>query len=158
MTSSKVYTAKVRDWLNNFDGSLPTYNKLISNLLADVQKNTYNVSDDDTHIVEFPVPAVFTDHTLETYNPAYEYETLMFTTLLGKVAQNGFIEVEVYTAQLGEGNDKDNWRPFVVSKVTYSDLDVAHFKEAIQDYKEIVSDSILANLAQSILNEEEISL
>lgn len=155
MMSNKVYNQKVRTWLNDCDGKLPTYNKLIHNLLEDINKSTYRASEDDIHTVEFPVPAVITDHTLESYNPAYEYETLMFTTLLGKMAQNGFIEVEVYNAQLGEGNDQDNWRPFVVTKVTYSDLDVSHFREAIKDYKDIVSDSILANLAQHILNEEE---
>lgn len=153
--SNSIYKAKVRAWLNDCDGKLPTYNKLINNLLKEIHKKTF--STDDIRTLDFPVPTVFTDHTLETYNPAYEYETLMFTTLLGKLAQNGFIDVSVYNAQLGSGNDEDNWRPFTVTQVTYdvNDFDIPHFEEALKDYKDIVSDSILANIAQKMLNEEE---
>lgn len=151
--SNQKYHKKVSDWLNQENGNLPTYNKLINNLI-NAMKNSHNDLTGE-HEIEFPVPAVLYDHSLDTYNPAYEYETMMFNTLLGKLESAG-LDIETYTAQLGDGNDQDNWRPYVVTKVTFTEVDPDAFFEALDEYKDVVSDSILANLAKDMLETADV--
>lgn len=144
------YKEKLKSWLSNCDGKMPTYDSLIENLIAGI-KNSGGRIDGGEHTIEFPVPAVFYDHDLDTYRPDYEYETFMFNRLLGELDNDNLLHISTETQILGTGQDTGEWRPYIVTKVEFSVVDGEQLLEAIGGYKEDISNSVIANLAKKVL-------
>lgn len=145
-----TYDQKLKTWLSKCDGHMPTYDSLIENLIAGI-KNSGNRIDGGEHTIEFPVPAVFYDHELDTYRPDYEYETFMFNRLLGELDNDGLLHISTDTQILGTGQDTGEWRPYIVTKVEFSVVDGNQLLDAIGGYKEDIADAVIANLAKKVL-------
>lgn len=150
--TKKTYNQKLEDWLNNFNGKLPTYDKLVSNFIARMNDSVNrNFKHETTHQIEFPTPTVLYDHTLPTYKPSYEYETFMFNRLMGMLSDKGLVDISLNSQLLGEGQDASTFRPYEVTLVTFDERDISAIKEALSELKEKVSDSVIANLAVKLL-------
>lgn len=154
MKSNSSYTKKLESWLDGFTGNLPVYDKLIKNFIkvmgedAEVSSK-YNRGSE--HVIEFPTPAVFYDHSIEEYRPDYEYETFMFKRLIGLLQSKNLVLMDIDFRLLGNGNDVSNFRPYEVVKVTFDDRDYDEIKQEISNNKSLVSDSVIANLAKDLL-------
>lgn len=147
---SLSYDDKLKSWLQDCNGKMPTYDSLIENLIVGI-KSSDNRIDGGDHTIEFPVPAVFYDHELPSYRPDYEYETFMFNRLLGELDNDDLLHISTETQILGTGQDTSNWRPYIVTKVEFSIVDGGKLLEAIGGYKEAIADSVIANLAKKVL-------
>ena len=143
------YTDKLKKWLQNWDGNTPTYDALIKNLVNGIKSSSKRI-DGGNHAIEFPVPAVFYDHELDEYRPDYEYETFMFNRLLGELDDEGLLNISTDTQLLGTGKDTADWRPYIVTKVEFKVVDGNHLLDAIGEYKEVISDQVIANLAKKV--------
>lgn len=146
------YEQKVKEWLYGCEGATPTYSKLLDNLVSGLQKAGTQL-DGGNHTIEFPVPAVFYDHTLDTYRPDYEYETVMFNRLVGMLADEGILDVSTDTQMLGQGNDESNFRVYIVTVVEFDTVDAESLLETLEADKDVVSDSVFANLAKKVLEQ-----
>lgn len=154
MKNDSSYKKKLEAWLDGFTGNLPVYDKLIANFIKvmkhDAEESAkYNRGTE--HVVEFPTPAVFYDHSIDEYRPDYEYETFMFKRLVGLLQSKKLVLMDIEFRLLGNGNDASNFRPYEVVKVTFDDRDFNSIRESIAENRSLVSDSVIANLAKGLI-------
>lgn len=154
MTQNSSYINKLKTWLNTSNGKTPTYDALVDNLVNKLKSSDSRI-DGGHHTIEFPVPAVFYDHELDTYRPDYEYETFMFNRLLGVMNDNGLLKVSNETQILGTGQDKTDWRPYIVTKVEFESVDSKTLLETIKKYKQSLCDGIIGNLVVKVIDAED---
>ena len=144
------YEDKLKHWINNSNGKMPTYDSLIANLISKIKSSGSSI-DGGEHTIEFPVPAVFYDHSLPTYRPDYEYETFMFNRLLGMLDDAGLVTVTTDTQILGASKDKSNYRPYIVTKVEFSTVDGDSLLATIDEHKTEICEQVIGNIAVTLL-------
>lgn len=155
----KDISEKIKTWLSLCDGELPTYDKLISNMLKGMEHSDDSIDSGD-HEIDFTTPAAIYDRELDVYRPDYEYETVMFQVLLSRLKEAGLIDVSTSADILGVGTEEDKkayengmpnsgmWRPYIVIKVSFNIVDSGVLIKKIDDEKEEVSDSVIANIVK----------
>lgn len=152
--SNEVYYNKITKWLNDSEGKTPVYDKLISNLIKAMRRSSSAI-DQGNHVIEFPTPLAIYDRALAVYDPANEFETMMFTNLLSQIADDTqSINVSSDVAYLGKGSDKSNWRYYVVVKVEFTKVDSEEFLNSISLHKDEIANEVMAKLANEVINKE----
>lgn len=161
---------KIKVWLEECDGKFPTYNKLILNLIKSVDHSFegsddgyHEIADGGHHKIAFNTPAVIYDRELDTYRPDYEYETIMFQNMLGKLRDAGFISLDASAEILGTGSATDrsnydhglsnsgHWRPYITLTVSFESMDIQNLLDAINSSREDICDNIVANIVNKLL-------